>query len=29
LGEEIQNRKDIELNLESRLSDTRRLLDLK
>jgi len=29
LGEEIQNKKDLELNLESRLSDTRRLLEMK
>ena len=29
LGDEIQNKKDIELNLDSRLSDTRRLLEMK
>ena len=29
LGEEIQNRKDIEINLESRLNDTKRLVDMK
>jgi hypothetical protein len=29
LGEEIQNRKDVELNLEGRISDMRRIIDLK
>jgi len=29
LGDEIQNKKDTELNLESKLSDTRRLLEMK
>lgn len=29
LGEEIQSRKETELNLEGRLSDMRRLVDLK
>jgi len=29
LGEEIQGRKETELNLESRLNDMRRMVDLK
>lgn len=29
LGEEVQNRKEIEIGLESKLNDTKRLLDLK